>query len=190
MHWFTLESPMEPVRMLLQRSSASLARGATLRAVEQAREALTLSRGDDVLELLSLQSLGTALWSRGEVHNAALVLGAGDRLRQRTGQSAPPDAIAELARCSPSWEEGRHLRPDEVLVTLSVNRSTNGRPTAGWGSLTASERQVVELAVEGLTNPRIAQKLFLSTNTVKTHLQRAYRKLGVASRTELNQVRR
>jgi DNA-binding CsgD family transcriptional regulator len=181
---------MEPVRTLLQRSSTSLSGGATLRAVEEAREALVLSRGDDVLELLSLDALGAALWARGELRNAAVVLGAGDRLRQRTGQGHGRSAVAELAEASPGWDEGRLLRPEEVLALLSVNRTPTGRPTAGWTSLTPSERQVVELAVEGLTNPRIAQKLFLSTNTVKTHLQRAYRKLGITSRAELSQVRR
>lgn len=181
---------MEPVRALLQRSSTSLARGATLRAVDEAREALVLARGDELLELLALDALGSALWARGEVHHAAVVLGAADRVRQRTGQSTPPSAVAELAATTPGWDEGRHLRPDEVRVLLDVGRTQRGRPTSGWASLTPGERQVVELAVEGLTNPRIAQKLFLSTNTVKTHLLRAYRKLGVSSRQELSRVPR
>ena len=181
---------MEPVRALLQRSAASLASGATLRAVDEAREALALSRGDEVLELLSMDALGTALWARGEVHHAAMVLGAADRVRQRTGQATPPSAVAELAATTPGWEEGWHLRPDEVVVLVDVGRTQRGRPTSGWASLTPGERQVVELAVEGLTNPRIAQKLFLSTNTVKTHLLRAYRKLGINSRQELSRVPR
>jgi len=181
---------MDPVRLLLQRSSAALSSGATLRAVDEAREALILSRGDELLELSSLDALGTALWARGEVHHAATVLGAADRLRHLTGQPQATSTVAELASSSPGWEEGRHLRPGEVLVLLATGRSASGRPTAGWGSLTPSERQVVELAVDGLSNPQIAQMLFLSTNTVKTHLLRAYRKLGVKSRTELSQVRR
>ena len=181
---------MDPVKTLLQRSNASLTSGATLRALEEAREALVLSRGDEALEVLSLDALGNALWARGEVHHAAMVLGVADRLRQRTGQHTPPSAVAELAAASPGWKEGWHLRPDEVLVLVEVGRTTRGRPTSGWASLTPGERQVVELAVEGLTNPRIAQKLYLSTNTVKTHLLRAYRKLGVSSRQELSRVPR
>lgn len=181
---------MEPVKALLRRSSGSLASGATLRAVDEAREALVLARGDEVLELMSLDALGTALWARGEVHHAAMVLSVADRLRQRTGRPTPPSAVAELATASPGWEEGWHLRPDEVAVLIDVGRTNRGRPTSGWASLTPGERQVVELAVEGLTNPRIAQKLFLSTNTVKTHLLRAYRKLGVTSRGELSRVPR
>jgi DNA-binding NarL/FixJ family response regulator len=44
---------------------------------------------------------------------------------------------------------------------------------------------VVELASRGLSNPDIAQDLFISRNTVKVYLSRAYAKLGVANRTEL-----
>jgi DNA-binding NarL/FixJ family response regulator len=44
---------------------------------------------------------------------------------------------------------------------------------------------VVDLASQGLNNPDIARELFISRNTVKVHLSRAYAKLGVANRTEL-----
>lgn len=179
---------MDPVRTLLRRSSDSLTRGATVRAADQAREALVLARGDDVLELHSLDALGSALWARGDFHQAAVALGAADRLRERTGQPQPVNSVADLVAASPGWEEGRRLQPEEITTRLGA--SGNGRPTSGWGSLTESERKVVELAVEGLSNPRIAQQLFLSTNTVKTHLLRAYRKLGVRSRAELSRVPR
>ena len=181
---------MEPVSSLLQRSRASLSSGATLRAVDEAREALLLAHGDQALELLSLDALGTALWSRGELHHAAVALGAAERLREVTGHAHPPNEVTELAVASPGWQEGRRLQPAEVLAELDTGRSARGRPTSGWASLTPGERQVVELALDGLSNPRIAQKLFLSTNTVKTHLLRAYRKLGVNSRRELSSVRR
>jgi DNA-binding NarL/FixJ family response regulator len=51
--------------------------------------------------------------------------------------------------------------------------------------LTASEQQVADLAAAGLRNSEIAAKLFLSGKTVEANLSRAYRKLGVRSRTEL-----
>ena len=56
---------------------------------------------------------------------------------------------------------------------------------SGWESLTTAEREVVRLAVEGLTNPEIGARLFMSRSTVKTHLSHVYGKLGVANRTEL-----
>ena len=51
--------------------------------------------------------------------------------------------------------------------------------------LTATERQICELAVAGLRNSEIAARLYLSAKTVEANLSRAYRKLGVRSRTEL-----
>ena len=44
---------------------------------------------------------------------------------------------------------------------------------------------MVDLADQGLSNPDIARELFISRNTVKVYLSRAYAKLGVANRTEL-----
>ncbi len=48
-----------------------------------------------------------------------------------------------------------------------------------------SELRVVGLACEGLTNPQIAERLFLSRRTVQSHLYSIFKKLGVKSRTEL-----
>jgi DNA-binding NarL/FixJ family response regulator len=44
---------------------------------------------------------------------------------------------------------------------------------------------VVRLVGEGLTNPEIGSRLFMSRATVKTHLSHVYAKLGIANRTEL-----
>jgi DNA-binding CsgD family transcriptional regulator len=55
----------------------------------------------------------------------------------------------------------------------------------GDGGLTASERRVVELAAEGRSNKEIAAALYVTVNTVETHLARAYAKLGVRSRAQL-----
>jgi len=55
----------------------------------------------------------------------------------------------------------------------------------GVHAFTPAERQVAELASAGRTNREIAEHLFLSEKTVEAHLSRAYRKLGVRSRTQL-----
>jgi DNA-binding CsgD family transcriptional regulator len=59
------------------------------------------------------------------------------------------------------------------------------RPKHGWASLTAAECSVAQLAAEGLSNPEIAQRLFIARATVKVHLGKVYAKLGVSNRTEL-----
>ena len=56
---------------------------------------------------------------------------------------------------------------------------------SGWASLTPTELKVVRLASDGLSNPEIGARLFMSRSTVKTHLSRAFAKLGVSNRTEL-----
>ena len=54
-------------------------------------------------------------------------------------------------------------------------------------SLTRTERDVVRLVSEGLTNADIAARLFISPRTVQTHLTHIYTKLGLTSRVQLVQ---
>jgi DNA-binding NarL/FixJ family response regulator len=51
-------------------------------------------------------------------------------------------------------------------------------------SLSHRERQILALAVTGLTNAQIAERLYMAESTVKTHLSSAFRRLGVHSRRE------
>ena len=51
--------------------------------------------------------------------------------------------------------------------------------------LSARERQVARLAVDGLTAREIGEELFISSRTVETHLANVYAKLGVRSKIEL-----
>jgi DNA-binding NarL/FixJ family response regulator len=82
-------------------------------------------------------------------------------------------------------EEGARLSLEEAVAYAQRGRGKRATATHGWASLSPVERQVVELASHGLSNPDIARKLFMSRNAVKAHLSHAYPKLGVANRTEL-----
>jgi DNA-binding CsgD family transcriptional regulator len=55
-------------------------------------------------------------------------------------------------------------------------------------SLTPTERQIAQLAAEGLTNKGIAATMFVSTKTVEANLSRAYRKLGISARAQLDRA--
>ncbi len=78
-------------------------------------------------------------------------------------------SLAERAR-----EELRAAgaRPRRVMLT-------------GVESLTASELRVAQLAAAGLTNPEIAQRLYVTRSTVETHLSRCFMKLSIDSRAQL-----
>lgn len=71
---------------------------------------------------------------------------------------------------------------------LTVAGSSRGRRRTPPGELTAAERRVAELAALGRSNREIAGQLWISVNTVETHLQRAYLKLGVTAREQLAQT--
>ena len=59
------------------------------------------------------------------------------------------------------------------------------RPAFGWESLTDTERHVVELVAQGLSNRQVASQMFLSAHTVAFHLRRIFCKLDVTSRVQL-----
>ncbi len=85
------------------------------------------------------------------------------------------DAVRDVDRVQPA------------LRSLGVRRPRRAprRPAFGWDSLTPTELQVVDLAVTGLTNRQIAERLFVSRRTVATHLEHVFQKLGHGNRVEL-----
>jgi DNA-binding CsgD family transcriptional regulator len=54
--------------------------------------------------------------------------------------------------------------------------------------LTDQERQIARLARDGLSNPEIGTRLFLSPRTVEWHLRKVFTKLGISSRKDLASV--
>jgi DNA-binding NarL/FixJ family response regulator len=66
----------------------------------------------------------------------------------------------------------------QLVVPLRLARQIAPRP------LSFREKQILGLAVLGLTNRQIAQRLFLAESTVKTHLSSAFRKIDARSRAE------
>jgi LuxR family maltose regulon positive regulatory protein len=72
----------------------------------------------------------------------------------------------------------------KLLATLA--QETSGAPSDARLAEPPSEREleVLALIAAGESNPEIARKLFVSTSTVKTHINRLYRKLGARSRTQ------
>lgn len=78
------------------------------------------------------------------------------------------------------------LRQPECVRLLCGQDSTAAltRPLSGENLLSVREREVLELIALGNSNQQIAEQLYISLHTVKTHARRIHGKLGVARRTQ------
>ena len=99
------------------------------------------------------------------------------RGRRDQARQVLADALAHAQDCGADW----HAR--QALIEL---RRAGGRARRiPAGQLSPQEKAVARLARAGRTNRQISRELYLSVNTVETHLAHAYRKLGIRRRAEL-----
>lgn len=198
------EAVASPVadQLLAKRAGARLARasGATPLAWELADAGLESARRDgaqllviDFLELAAMLAADAKRFSE-----AARLLAAATAERERLGyvrfvpDQAEVDAtMRELeAALGPAGfaafaSEGAGFSVDGAVAYVRRGRGQRGRSRVGWSSLTPTEQRVVELVVEGLANAKIAERMFVSTATVKSHLNHIFAKLGVANGRQL-----
>ena len=103
--------------------------------------------------------------------------------RERRDKDARPylNAAAQVFRrlAATPWLEAATREQRAAGVRSDV------APASALSGLSPSERQIVLLAAEGLTNPEIAARLFVSPRTVGSHLYRSFTKLGVSNRSQL-----
>ncbi|HUO71945.1 MAG TPA: LuxR C-terminal-related transcriptional regulator [Solirubrobacteraceae bacterium] len=98
-----------------------------------------------------------------------------ESLRTALGQEGSETALSS----------GAELSLDQAVAWIRRARGERKRPARGWESLTPTEIRVVELVAEGLTNPQIGERMFISRGTVKVHLSHIFAKLGITTRAEL-----
>lgn len=107
-------------------------------------------------------------------------------LAETLHRDEPELAVAE-ARTALTVFEGLGAGADAdaagaLLRRLGVKAARTG--PKGTGTLTRREREVLDLLGEGLSNPEIAGRLYLSRKTVEHHVGRVLAKLGLRSRAE------
>jgi DNA-binding NarL/FixJ family response regulator len=170
------------------------------RAIDLHHQALAL-RVEHGLRTFSVDSLEAlaALAARAEpTPEAVRLLAASDRARAAMAYPRDPArrrahqaTVAGLRAAlgdrpfEQAWADGARLTLDEAVAYARRSRGARRRPATGWASLTPTELDVVRLVVDGLSNPEIGGRLFMSRGTVKAHLSHVYAKVGVANRTEL-----
>jgi ATP/maltotriose-dependent transcriptional regulator MalT len=177
--------------------------GERRRAVAMAEEELEFSRGVAASrnQGMALRALGIAEGGEHGIdhlrESAALLETSPARLEQARTLVELGAALRRAGKRSEAraWlERGRALavqcggdvlaqRATDELTVLGVR--TARKPSSGLGALTASELRVARMAASGMTNPEIAQSLFVTRKTIEKHLGNAYAKLGIATRQEL-----
>ena len=111
---------------------------------------------------------------------ARTLLALGRVLRRRKQWSQTRETLREAAE---TFERTGALR----WAGLARNELARaGERTSDPSELTPTERRVAELAASGLTNQEVAERAYLSVKGVEANLTRAYRKLGIRSRTGLS----
>jgi DNA-binding CsgD family transcriptional regulator len=168
--------------------------------------AFAATEGELSPRLLQARALGRALLATGpeagEHYLEALAVAEGDHVpferarvqlsygqwlhRERRDKDARPhlNAAAQVFRqlaATPWLEAATHEQ-------RAAGVRSDSSPADALSELSPSERQVVLLAAEGLTNPEIAARLFVSPRTVGSHLYRSFTKLGVSNRNQLAAV--
>jgi DNA-binding CsgD family transcriptional regulator len=96
-----------------------------------------------------------------------------------------PLALAEARAALEGFEQLPATRHADAVAALMRSLGAHQRPTQRTtGQLTKRESEVLELLGHGLTNPEIADRLFISRKTVEHHVSRLLAKLGLRSRAE------
>ena len=129
------------------------------------------ARGSRPLGLaLTCENAGSAFARHGHAERALPLLDQAAGIYERLG------AARDLARAEAALREAGIRRG---------RRGTRSRPQFGWHALTPTEHSVADLVAEGLSNPQIGARLYISHRTVQTHLAHIFAKLDISARAQL-----
>jgi LuxR family transcriptional regulator, maltose regulon positive regulatory protein len=170
--------------------------GDALSLLEGSREAAEeAGRTGELIEILALQAL--ALWAKNEKEPAVVTLTRALLLAESEGYVRTfvdeGAAMGDLLSATLEARQRGHLDPAKRVparylarLLAAVARDV-AAPVAGeriTDPLSERELEVLALVAAGESNAGIAGKLFVSTSTVKTHINNLHRKLGARSRTQ------
>jgi DNA-binding CsgD family transcriptional regulator len=152
----------------------------------EARSRALLSDGDAADELYREAIDRLAATSvRGELARAHLLYGEWLRRERRRIEARDQLRTAYELFTAMGIEAFGARAGRELLATGETARKRNVETSA---QLTARELQIAWLAREGLSNPEIGARLFISARTVEYHLHKVFAKLDISSRTQLHRV--
>jgi DNA-binding CsgD family transcriptional regulator len=153
----------------------------------EARSRALLSEGDiaERLYLESIDRLGRTRL-RVDLARAHLLYGAWLRRERRRVDARAQLRIAHDMLDAMGMDAFAERARRELEATGETARRRN--VVTGDEQLTAQEAQIARMARDGLTNPEIGVRLFISPRTVQYHLRKVFTKLGIESRSQLDGV--
>ncbi|HEX9497595.1 MAG TPA: LuxR C-terminal-related transcriptional regulator, partial [Mycobacterium sp.] len=153
----------------------------------EARSRALLSEGDaaERFYLESIESLGNTR-VRTELARAHLLYGEWLRRERRRVDARAQLRIAHDMLDTMGMDAFAERARRELQATGESARKRSG--ASGEEQLTAQEAQIARMARDGLTNPEIGVRLFISPRTVQYHLRKVFTKLGIESRSQLDRV--
>jgi DNA-binding CsgD family transcriptional regulator len=195
----------ERARLLLRDAAdEARSRGAVLDEAAALHDLVRLGRAREVAERLGrLAEVGQGAFLRILADNAAAhargdpsALGdaaerfavAGFNLRAAESAMAASEASARAhaQRSAARWAR----RATELAARCEAPATVELQGRAGPVPLTNREREIAQLAADGLPSRVIAERLYVSVRTVDNHLGRIYTKFGVAGRSDLRDILR
>jgi DNA-binding CsgD family transcriptional regulator len=179
----TPELAAEADRLLADRARAS----GTDWALGIAARAHALLLGEELAESQYLEAIERLGNTRMAVDLARTHLLYGEWLRR---QRRRLDARKELRTAHEMFSEfGMEAFADRARVELlATGEHARKRTIETRDDLTPQEAEIARLARDGLSNPEIGARLFISKHTVEYHLRKVFAKLGISSRTKLAEV--
>jgi DNA-binding CsgD family transcriptional regulator len=171
----------EALRRLAERTTPS---GTDWARGVEARSHALLSKGDaaECLYLESIERLGRTR-VHAELARAHLLYGEWLRRERRRVDARAQLRIAHDMLEAMGIEAFAERAGRELNATGETARKRN--VASGDEQLTAQEAQIARMARDGLSNPEIAARMFISARTVQYHLSKVFTKLGIASRAQL-----
>jgi NarL family two-component system response regulator LiaR len=203
----TVNKPDETIRVLLADDHpvtragirATLDEAPDVKVVGEARDGVAAKRmvtelGPDILLLdlvmPGLRASEIEAWVRANCpETVTLVLTAHDRdaYLSEMIEAGVAGFLDKGEKCQGLVDAIRHAARGEVLITKEqLARANRWRREVGdrWESLTARERETLELVAKGFSNKQIAKVLGVTNRTVEKHMSNVLDKLSLSSRTE------
>lgn len=192
-----LESDAGWLAEIIAQADAAQDSGSTLLELNALAMALELGEYPVAERVARVASRVEGPWARGlQMHAAALQASDAQQMREaaefflRSGAMGFAALASAQSLGAPAHSGGNKNTGERQPLQKTAFKGAGGEvPTAkplGPATLTKREREAVTLAAQGLTDREIAQELSLAVRTVEGNLYRAYRKLGISKRDEIN----